>query len=913
MMTSNILSRFLPSASDETYDNDRLSPRHRRRLLSTNEQGEMDIDEENLEARFEAQDLENLLADAASSQVTTESTSFLPSGNDRRHVIQQTRGTGLSQPASWRQPVLTRADPLDDDDVPESLLLEAEREIPSRQPSQRRTPIEGLPPPVPGPSTRQTQAQWEAARIHQRLHDDAPENASTPQWGLTGRTGPYALDSKDRALWLWVNVSDLDGFLSEVYNYYTGCGIYSIILRRTLTLLQTAFVVAFVTFLTWCIDYTEFPKSRKTSEALVPKCTKKIHGFWILGLWMFIIYWTWSVIQLFRDIPSLRQMHDFYAYLLDIPDRDIQSVQWQQVVNRIIALRDHNLTTASNLSPETRKLLDSKSRQRLNAVDIASRLMRKENYLIALFNKEILDVTIPIPFLGNRYIFSGTTQWHVNLAIMEFVFSAGNNQFNPDFLKERNRRDLVRKLQNRLKVVGLISIVCAPFTVSFVLASYMFRYFTEYRKDPSQLGTRDFTPFAQWKFREFNELPHLFDRRRNMAYPYANSYLAQFPKDKTEQIAAFVAFISGAFAFVLGLFSMLDPKSFLDFELTPGKTVLFWIGLFTGVYQIARSSSPQEDQVADPSYYLSHVIYHTRYQPASWQDRLHTDEVRGEFAQLYQPKVLIFTEEILSMIVTPFLLIFRLPQCSERIVDFFREFSIHVDGLGVVCSYSMFTFKKNSDNVPVNLGGRQEDRDLREDYINAKDNKMLASYYGFLDTYGASGRGQHNRRLQARGSFHPPPQFPPSFGGMPVNAPPQEIGVHGSSKGPPSTQPLHRRTPLHGPTHARDEPINSFLLDPHHQPSASTLRGSPRQAPHTRYRSSLQGVSDAQENELGLPRQSSRIEEESTIGDSWRTSRLATDDDDEEVAGNAPRGGVMHILQQYSKAQAEGRGPAVGL
>lgn len=171
-------------------------------------------------------------------------------------------------------------------------------------------------------------------------------------------------------------------------------------------------------------------------------------------------------------------MHDFYLYLLDIPDRDIQTVEWQHVVSRIMALRDQNLTTASNLSPEARKLLQHGSRQRLDAVDIASRLMRQDNYLIALFNKEILDVTIPIPFLGNHHVFSETTRWHVQLAVMDFVFSGPNNTFNPDFLKVNNRRDLVEKLKRRFFGVGIISVIYAPFTVTYVLASHLFKYFT---------------------------------------------------------------------------------------------------------------------------------------------------------------------------------------------------------------------------------------------------------------------------------------------------------------------------------------------------------------------------------------------------------------------------------------------------
>ena len=400
-----------------------------------------------------------------------------------------------------------------------------------------------------------------------------------------------------------------------------------------------------------------------------------------------------------------------------------------------------------------------------------------------------------------------------------------------------------------------------------------------------------------------------------MAYPYANLYLAQFPKDKTEQASAFVAFIAGAFASVLIAFTLLDSELFLGVEITPGKTTIFWIGILTTIYRVARGSSPQDDQVADPAYYLGHVNYHTRYEPAAWQDRLHTDEVRAEFAQLYQPKILIFAEEILSMVITPFLLIFRLPQSADRIVDFFREFSIVVDGLGVVCSYSMFPFKKPGDNVPVNrAGGRREDAELREDYFMAKDNKMLASYYGFLDTYATSARG-YNNRLQGKGSFHPPPQFPNNFGSMSQTAQPVEARARGNSRGPTGRQPITRRTGRNELPTGRDEHLNSVLLDPHHQPSASTFRSPPRQAPNARYRTPLPPVPDPLMNDPSvLARQNSRIEEESMIGGSWRTSALAQDDEEEEEeTTHNTRGGVLHLLQQFSKAQAQGRGTGAGI
>lgn len=473
-MTSNLFSRILPSVPDNSHTTEPTNQIHRHRSPSAHDYNTMDLDNENLDARFEDLDLEHLLAD--DNERMSESTASVRQPEERAPPGINTVNRG----AAWRQPPPSHPLPLDDDDdddVPQSLLLEGGHAPPN---ATRAQPAETLPPPVPGPSTRHTRAQWETTRRQQRLHDDSRGAAGPPQtWRTSTRPGQYTSDPKERAMWLWVNqTDDLDNFLREVYEYYTGAGMYSILLGKFLMLLQTAFVIGFLTFLGWCIDYSKLSGSHKLGDVLQPKCMHKIHGIWWLALCSFIVWWLWSLLKLAGRFPRLQAMHDFYHHLLEIPDRDIQSVQWQHVVGRIMALRDANLTTASNLTPDVRKLLDSRSRQRLDAVDIASRLMRRDNYLIALFNKEVLDVSIPIPFLGNRPIFSDTTRFHVNLAIMDLVFSGPNGSFNQDFLRERNRRNLVATLRTRLMYVGFFSVLVAPFSVAYFLASYLFARFT---------------------------------------------------------------------------------------------------------------------------------------------------------------------------------------------------------------------------------------------------------------------------------------------------------------------------------------------------------------------------------------------------------------------------------------------------
>ena len=65
-------------------------------------------------------------------------------------------------------------------------------------------------------------------------------------------------------------------------------------------------------------------------------------------------------------------------------------------------------------------------------------------------------------------------------------------------------------------------------------------------------------------------------------------------------------------------------------------------------------------------------------------------------------KIMIYAQELLSVALTPFVLWFSLPDCAPAIVDFFREFTIHVDTLGYVCSFAVFDFKRHG-NVKVSL------------------------------------------------------------------------------------------------------------------------------------------------------------------------------------------------------------------
>lgn len=303
----------------------------------------------------------------------------------------------------------------------------------------------------------------------------------------------------------------------------------------------------------------------------------------------------------------------------------------------------------------------------------------------------------------------------------------------------------------------------------------------------------------------------------------------------------------------------------------------------------------------DPKVALSHVIECTRYCPATWKDRLHTDEVRQEFTTLYQLRLVNLFEEFLSIIVTPFILIYRLPACSERIIDFFREFTINVDGLGNVCSFAVFDFKKGVENIARTRPDQAvDDAGLREDYYATKDAKLMASVMGFQDTYvtnAATTRRFNPNRKQSRFPFEPPPQF----------------DLYNLNSNDNQRQSFMRTPQMRAVQQSsRPEPMHSVLLDPQHQPSMSAVR-SPAQNPQARSRAPRQAFSGLDESPEIRAREmttSRIIEEDSNLGDSWRTTRAAEGDEDDDARElEDQRPGVLGLLYQFQKKQIEGRAP----
>lgn len=246
-MASNVLSRILPqNGSPSVYetirqhdaDSDNSDVEERAGLMPENYQDD----------EYTNRELEEAMADAGRDEMSspTPSEPFLTHRSPQRAAgggDQSTAGSRrrrLSRPR-WMQASSPHHDPDDgDDDVPASLYVEGRQDdddykqrLPPPPPSHHRRNPE---PPVPGPSSGGDRARWEATREHLPLHTNHQTRLPGRLWSW-GHPSLATVDPKEKALWLWANVENLDNFLKEVYTYFLGNGIWSILLDRFLSLL----------------------------------------------------------------------------------------------------------------------------------------------------------------------------------------------------------------------------------------------------------------------------------------------------------------------------------------------------------------------------------------------------------------------------------------------------------------------------------------------------------------------------------------------------------------------------------------------------------------------------------------------------------------------------------------------------
>ncbi|XP_058488093.1 autophagy-related protein 9B [Solea solea] len=542
-------------------------------------------------------------------------------------------------------------------------------------------------------------ANFEAYREYQRIEsgeDDSPPGEEDLLLHV-----PEGL--KDS----WSHIKNLDNFFTRIYNFHQKNGFACMMLSEFFELIQFLFVVIFTTFLVNCVDYDVLFANRAVNhtepvhnpldknkvtlpDAILPgpECTQRIQGnSWnIFLLIMAAIFWIYRLVKVFRNFLNYWEIRQFYVQALKIRMDELCNFTWQEVQDRLISLQQEQQMCVH--------------KKELTELDIYHRILRFKNYMVAMINKSLLPVQLQPPLLGNVVFFTQGLKYNFELILFWGPWSLFQNKWSlhPKYKRNTNRLELAQQLSRVILLVGLANLLLCPFILVWQVLYAFFSYTEVIRREPGSLGARRWSLYGRMYLRHFNELDHELHGRLGHGYKPTSKYMNSFTSPLLAVFAKNMAFFSGSVLAVLIALTVYDE------DVLTVQHILTAITLLGVVITITRSFIPDEHMMWCPEQLLQCMLAHIHYMPDHWRGSANKSETREEVAQLFQYKAVFILEELLSPIVTPFILIFLLRNKSLEIIDFFRNFTVDVVGVGDICSFAEMDIRRHGNPTWMSQG-----------------------------------------------------------------------------------------------------------------------------------------------------------------------------------------------------------------
>ncbi|MCI4374287.1 hypothetical protein PGIGA_G00004660 [Pangasianodon gigas] len=564
-------------------------------------------------------------------------------------------------------------------------------------------------------------ADFETYQEYQRL-EDYEEDSPPGEEDLLIHVPEGLRDS-------WHHIKNLDNFFTRIYHFHQKNGFACMMLSEFFELVQFLFVVTFTTFLFNCVEYDVLFANRAVNHTgpgvnpldrtkvtlpdaiLSPEqCTERIQGnSWIIFLLiMAAIFWIYRLGKVICNVLSYWEIRQFYIKALKISMDELCNFSWQEVQARLIRLQR-----------EQQMCIHKKE---LTELDIYHRILRFKNYTVAMINKSLLPVHLRVPFLGDVVFLTQGLKYNFELILFWGPGSPFQNKWSlhPKYKRGSERLELARQLSRTILLAGVANLLLCPLVLVWQALYAFFSYAEAIKREPGSLGTRCWSLYGRLYLRHFNELDHELRERLGRAYRPAAKYMNSFNSPLLAVLARSAAFFAGSLLAVLVALTVYDEDVLaVQHVLTAGTA----LGV---IITIARSFIPDEHMVWCPEQLLQCVLAHIHYMPDHWKGNANKSETRDEMAQLFQYKAVFILEELLSPIITPFILIFILRNKSLEIIDFLRNFTVEVVGVGDICSFAQMDIRRHGN--PQWMSEGQTEASVYQQAENGKTELSLVHF-----------------------------------------------------------------------------------------------------------------------------------------------------------------------------------------
>jgi len=506
----------------------------------------------------------------------------------------------------------------------------------------------------------------------------------------------------------------------NIYTYYVNKGFGPLVTKHIMIFMQFLFLVIFTVYMSVCIEWrTVFNDNTTENETFPLKCyslsaiLEQEFGWLLMGFIVIMcMLMGYKLATTPKIIKSMYRTKKIYNELLGVQDKELPTITFAEIVERMKRINN-----------------DVLKKEKLTDLDIVNIIMAVDNYVIAMINKDILNLSLPF---RNRKIM--TTIVELGLfgkmgipGVLTMTIFNDDNTLNQHFVFNNNTDKLINKLKKRFKVVGLILLLVSPLLFIYLIVHFLFRYAEQIKNQPSFLATREWNKLAQYKFRDFNELPHLFQKRLNKSYKPATEYVSYFDSPIKTIVSEFIIFSLGT-VFVTFVLIMLIQSLMLG-NIIINSSMLLIVTVLGTMIGLLRSGMPHEYKVYNYNDTMEQIVKNIHYIPMTWIKEAHHVKVKNEFTQLFSYKIINWILELTSVLYVPFVFMFSLANSSGEIVQFVKDFTVYHRKVGHICKFAVFNLKDNGNDT---YGSQFT---VPNEYNKSKYGKLEMSLINFKETY----------------------------------------------------------------------------------------------------------------------------------------------------------------------------------
>lgn len=486
-------------------------------------------------------------------------------------------------------------------------------------------------------------------------------------------------------------------FFSDVYSYFIRGGYFVILVENILNILTIALTLVFITFVSFFIDWVKIGRCQSEDtcgnfhEYIV--YPTKFHNTatnicMFIFIIMFFIYWVWITKVLVGEIIRYLKYRNYFK-TIGIRTSEIKVLTWLDVVKKMI---EHDNT----LTPEI----------------IVGSIMNKENYIIAIIGSNLFNI--------NPIYYTQTFIWLINVGILGQIFNESEN----------NKKISVdtKKISLIMKILAVIQLLALPFIFTIMIVHYIINLTTDIYTKKSYFGPKEWTVYAKLLFREYNELPHIFNLRISKSYEHASKYEQKFSAHLTNVLMEKTIFTLGTCLTLLVILTFYNETLVLYIKLFD-RTLIWYITLIVTAITVARMAMVDPASVDESAEeVMKKISEHTHYFPKKWIEKCHTTNVLEDYKTLFKYKLSSIFVEVISIFIIPYYMLSDLPNDIELIAKFIEENTFYSEEVGHICKAGL-----SSNNL--SLYSSVDDKFNNEYQLLIDDEKIERSIKNFREYY----------------------------------------------------------------------------------------------------------------------------------------------------------------------------------